>query len=206
MTTVHTPQSQMRQMKGVILFIAVMVLLVIFLRIIGLITEWFWFQEVGYQTIFTVTLLAKIKTGALFGAGFFIIFCGSLLIALHLSRVPLFGDQAGAAGFRIPLQEMGPGLLKVMIPVAALLFALFAAANGSAQWENLLLFLNPSPFGVSDPLFPRPGSGRSPRRHGFILRSSSPSSFSGASSAPGSTSTICSSRNGGWSSGRATPT
>ena len=153
MTTVHTPQSQMRQMKGVILFIAVIVLLMIFLRIIGLITEWFWFQEVGYQTIFTVTLLTKIKTGALFGAGFFIIFCGNLLIALRLSRVPLFGDQAGAAGFRIPLQEMGPGLLKVLIPVGALLFALFAAANGSAQWENLLLFLNPSPFGVSDPLF-----------------------------------------------------
>ena len=153
MTTVHTPQSQMRQIKGVILFIAVMVLFMIFLRIIGLITEWFWFQEVGYQTIFTVTLLAKIKTGALFGAGFFIIFCGNLLIALRLSRVPLFGDQTGAAGFRIPLQEMGPGLLKVLIPIGALLFALFAAANGSAQWENLLLFLNPSPFGVSDPLF-----------------------------------------------------
>ena len=69
----------------------------------------------GYQTIFTVTLLAKIKTGALFGAGFFIILCGNLLIALRLSRAPLFGDQAGAAGFRIPLQEMEPGLLKVLI-------------------------------------------------------------------------------------------
>ena len=153
MTTVPMPQSQMRQMKGVIFFIAVMVLLMVFLRIIGLITEWFWFQEVGYQTIFTVTLLAKIKTGALFGAAFFIIFCGNLLIALRLSRAPLFGDSGNLAGFHIPLQEMGPGLLKVLIPVAALLFSLFAAANGSAQWENFLLFLNPTPFSVSDPLF-----------------------------------------------------
>ncbi len=48
---------------------------------------------------------------------------------------------------------MEPGLLKVLILIGSLLFGLFAAANGSAQWENLLLFLNPSPFGVSDPLF-----------------------------------------------------
>jgi uncharacterized membrane protein (UPF0182 family) len=153
MTTIHTPQSQIRQMKGVIIFIAAMVLLMIFLRIVGLITDWFWFQEVGYQTIFTVTLLAKIKAGALFGAAFFIILCGNLLIALRMSRAPLFGDQWGAAGFRIPLQEMGPGLLRVLILIGALLFALFVGANGSAQWENLLLFMNPTPFGVSDPLY-----------------------------------------------------
>ncbi len=98
MTTVHTPQSQMRQIKGVILFIAVMVLFMIFLRIIGLITEWFWFQEVGYQTIFTVTLLAKIKTGALFGAGFFIILCGNLLIARSGYRIQLSGLSGKACG------------------------------------------------------------------------------------------------------------
>ncbi len=48
---------------------------------------------------------------------------------------------------------MEPGLLKVLILMGSLLIGLFAAANGSAQWENLLLFLNPTPFGVSDPLF-----------------------------------------------------
>ena len=153
MTTIPMPKSQIRQMKGVIFFIAVMVLLTAFLRIIGLITEWFWFQEVGYQTIFTVTLLTKIKTGALFGVLFFIIFCGNLLIALRLSRSPLFGYEGNVAGFKIPLQEMGPGLLKVLIPVGALLFSLFAAFSGSAQWENFLLFLNPTSFGVPDPLF-----------------------------------------------------
>ncbi|MEI7672378.1 MAG: UPF0182 family protein, partial [Deltaproteobacteria bacterium] len=153
MTIIRTPQPQARQMKGVFLFIAALVLFMLLTQIIGMITEWFWFQEVGYQTIFSVTLLAKLKTGALFGAGFFIILCGNLLIALRLSRVPLYSDLAGAAGFRIPLQELEPGLLKTMIPLGALLFAFFAAANGSAQWENLLLFQNASPFGISDPLF-----------------------------------------------------
>ena len=154
MTTVPIPQSQMRQMKGVIFFIAGMVLMTAFLRIIGLITEWFWFEEVGYQTVFTVTLLTKIKTGALFGAGFFIIFCGNLLIALRLSETPLFAEPGNTAGFHMPLQadrtrpSQGPDSRR-----APSCSPLFAAANGSAQWENLLLFLNPTPFGVTDPLF-----------------------------------------------------
>ncbi len=157
MSIVRAPQPQLRQMKGVILFIAAMVLLTIFFRIISLITEWFWFQEVGYQTIFTVTLLAKIKTGALFGAGFFIILAGNLWIAFLLSRSPLYSQHADTAGFqfRVPLQEIGPGLLKALIPAGALLFSIFAAMNGTAQWEKLLLFLNPTPFGVTDPLYDR---------------------------------------------------
>ncbi|MBU1184916.1 MAG: UPF0182 family protein [Proteobacteria bacterium] len=138
-------------MKVMILFIAALVLLVVFLRIIGLITDWFWFQEVGYQQIFTVTLLAKIKTGFLFGAVFFLILYGSLLIALRLSREPLFGDQAGS--FDIPLRQMEPGALKILVSAGSLLFGLFAAANGSDQWENFLRFVNATPFGVSDPLF-----------------------------------------------------
>ncbi|MFH1911483.1 MAG: UPF0182 family protein, partial [Pseudomonadota bacterium] len=151
MTAVRTPHPQTRKMKGMILFIAALVLLVVFLRIIGLITDWFWFQEVGYQQIFTVTLLAKIKTGFLFGAVFFLILYGSLLIALRLSREPLFGDQAGS--FDIPLRQMEPGALKILVSAGSLLFGLFAAANGSDQWENFLRFVNATPFGVSDPLF-----------------------------------------------------
>ncbi|MDA8124550.1 MAG: UPF0182 family protein [Deltaproteobacteria bacterium] len=151
MTIIPTPRAQSRP-KGVIVVIAALVLLVAFLRIIGLLTEWFWFQEVGYQTIFTVSLLAKIKTGLLFGVGFFILFYGNLIAAFRLSRNPLYGDPA-AGGFALPLRELPPKALNLLILTGSLLFALFAATNGAAQWENGLLFLNASPFGVSDPLF-----------------------------------------------------
>jgi uncharacterized membrane protein (UPF0182 family) len=151
MSITRLPQAQTRQMRGIALFIAALIIFVIFRKFIVLITDWFWFQEVGYQTIFTVTLLSMIKTGALFGIGFFTILYVNLLVALRLSRDPLFEDRGGA--FNIPLRGMTPDTLKVLIFAGSLLFGLFAAANGSAQWENLLLFLNPSPFGVTDPLF-----------------------------------------------------
>ena len=151
MTIIRTPHAQPKPMKGMIVVIAALALLALFFRIIGLITEWFWFQEVGYQTIFTVTLMAKLKAGALFGACFFIVLYANLLIALNLSRRPLFGNQG--EGFGLPFREMTPSALKILALMASLLIGLFAGVNGSAQWENLLLFLNPTPFGLFDPLF-----------------------------------------------------
>ena len=41
MTVIRTPRSQIRQMRGVLLFVAAFILLTFFLRIIGLITDWF---------------------------------------------------------------------------------------------------------------------------------------------------------------------
>jgi len=42
-----TPPSPMRGAMGGILFIAVIMILMLFWRGIGLIADWFWFQEVG---------------------------------------------------------------------------------------------------------------------------------------------------------------
>ncbi len=144
MTIIRTPQA--RPMRGMIIFVAALVLFIVFLRIIGLITDWFWFQEVGYQTIFTVTLLAKIKTGALFGAGFFIILYGNLLIALSLSRIPLFGDQAGAGAFGIPHREMEPGLLKILILIG------IAPRRSFRRGQRLRPVGEPPPLPEPDPL------------------------------------------------------
>jgi uncharacterized membrane protein (UPF0182 family) len=153
MSTIPMPKSQARQMRGIIFVVGALILLTLFLRIIGMITEWFWFQEVGYQRVFSVTLLAKIKSGALFGAAFFVLLYANLLIAFSRSRDPLFGYQTAAESMGLPLREFEPGTLKVLLAAGALILSLFAAANGAAQWENLLLFLNPTPFAVTDPLF-----------------------------------------------------
>ena len=133
------------------LFVAAFVLLTFFLRIIGLITDWFWFQEVGYTKIFTITLLAKIKTAALFGMGFFVLFYLNLWLALRLSGESRFTDSMGP--FAVPLRDIAPGAFKMLILAASVLFGIFAAMSGVDQWENLLLFLNPTPFMSPDPLF-----------------------------------------------------
>jgi hypothetical protein len=149
--TIIPPQGQPRQIRTTLIFVAAFALLIAILRLVGLLTEWFWFQEVGYQTIFTTTLLAKIKTGALFGVGFCILLFGNLWLAHRLSVNPLYGDQAG--GFSAPFPNLERTPLKPLMLGGSLLGGLFAAVNGASQWEHLLRFLNGAPFGVTDPLF-----------------------------------------------------
>ena len=52
-------------------------LIVFFLRIIGLITDWYWFEEVGYVNVFTVALWAQLKMALIFGVAVFAIIYGT---------------------------------------------------------------------------------------------------------------------------------
>ncbi|MCJ7494795.1 MAG: UPF0182 family protein, partial [Deltaproteobacteria bacterium] len=83
--TPGTPLPPLRKAIGVFILIAGFVLLTLLWRAVEMITDWFWFQEVGYQKIFTVTLVAQMKLAAIFGIAFFVIFYLNLFLASRLS-------------------------------------------------------------------------------------------------------------------------
>jgi uncharacterized membrane protein (UPF0182 family) len=147
----NTSARQSGQKYGMAVFVVALISLLALTRAVTLITDWLWFQEVGYQTVFNVTMFAKIKTGALFGVFFFIILYASASIAMRLSESSPFTDTSGV--FPLPFREMAPHDMKALILSGSLVLAFFAALNGAAQSENMLLFLNATPFGLADPLF-----------------------------------------------------
>jgi uncharacterized membrane protein (UPF0182 family) len=120
---------------------------------IYLFTDWLWFLEVGYQTVFKVIMTAKITTGAIFGVVFFLILYASSAIAIRFSQNPIFADSTG--GFPLPFREMETGTIKALASAGILLLSIFASINGSSQSDNMLLFTNASRFGLDDPLFGR---------------------------------------------------
>ena len=61
------PIPPLRSAMGIILFFAAIVLLTLIWRGIELLTDWWWFQEVGYENVFSVTFLTQMKVAALFG-------------------------------------------------------------------------------------------------------------------------------------------
>jgi uncharacterized protein len=79
------PFSPWRSSAGFFLLMMLLILLTILWRGIEVPTEWFWFQEVGYETIFTITLLAQMKVAAYLGVGFFLLFFGNLFLANRFS-------------------------------------------------------------------------------------------------------------------------
>jgi len=146
-------QMRMPSNRGMILFIVVFGLIVFFWRIVGLVTDWFWFQEVGYESVFSVTLWAQIKTALVFGLAFFAVFYANLFAAARLSSKIHVVVVEGS--IHVPPWGIANQQLNLLILIVSLLFSFFAASSGANQWENYLKFFNASSFGVSDPLFQR---------------------------------------------------
>jgi uncharacterized membrane protein (UPF0182 family) len=136
-----------------VLFVLALLLFMAFTKLIHLFTDWLWFVEVGYQTVFKVIMTAQITAGAIFGVVFFAVLSVSSAIAIRFSENPIFADSAGA--FPFPFRGMGKETIQALALAGILLLSLFAAINGSTQSDNMLLFRNASDFGLDDPLFGR---------------------------------------------------
>lgn len=156
MSPKKTPGAQippLRRAMGVILFISALVLLMTLWRGIEMITDWFWFQEVGYEKIFSVTVLTQLKVAAIFGGAFFVIFYLNLFLANRYSTRGYWVDRSDPV--QIPPWEIGDQPIGLLILLGSVLFSVFAAFRGSTHWETYLRFFNPTPFGITDPLFDR---------------------------------------------------
>jgi hypothetical protein len=151
MANFKVPLPRLQNFKVLFLFIVVFGIFAVSMQVIMLIADWLWFQEVGYQDIFYITLLTKLKMAALFGIVFFIIFYLNLFLAVRMSS-PIVVFDAGDT-VQAPPWEIESKRLQVLILAASVFLALFAASYGTSQWENFLLFTNATSFGISDPLF-----------------------------------------------------
>jgi uncharacterized membrane protein (UPF0182 family) len=120
--------------------------------LIGLAADWYWFQAVGFQAVFTKMLSTRITLGL--GAGSF----AFLFLYLNLrfpQRRGVFRpivvslDQTSTTSI-----DLTRPLRRLTWPVALLLAVLIGTLVSSA-WLSVLAFLHRTPFGVSDPIFHR---------------------------------------------------
>ena len=114
-------------------------------------TDWLWFKEVGFQTVFATSLVARIGLFVLGGAFAFAWFYGNVRIA-----------RGSATGFPVLYINRGDGVsidisrafTRLFFP-AALFIALLTAISFSASWLTVLKGLNGVSLGQRDPLFNR---------------------------------------------------
>ncbi|NIO21864.1 MAG: UPF0182 family protein, partial [Candidatus Aenigmarchaeota archaeon] len=123
---------------GNTLFIIIFILLVSFSGIINIFGDWFWFSSLGYDQVFLKMLLTSVTLGVIFGLSFFIF---------------AFINIKAAKRFSVRKSERGKakGMEKILILLAGL-FAIMLGITFS-NWEVFLKFLNPSVFGIADPVF-----------------------------------------------------
>ncbi len=125
-------------------------LLLVLSQIVGLWTDWMWFQEVGYTTVFGNILRTKIWLFVLFGLGMGGFVGGNLYLAFRLRPLSR-GSSADQVLERYrmlfsPRIGLWTGLVGGLV-------GLFAGLSGQAHWQQWMLFRNRVEFGAEDPQF-----------------------------------------------------
>ena len=113
-------------------------------------TEWLWFGETGYQSVFLKSLAAKGLIGAAVFVPAFLFLLGNLRLALRGFTSPYVVFPGGGDLQPIVLEPRHFGLVAILVSAV---LAFFLSVVASSQWLTILRFLEPTPFGQADPLF-----------------------------------------------------
>ena len=117
----------------------------------GFYTDWLWFREVGFTSVFVTVLQTQVLLGVVTGAAFFLILYGNVILARRLASREVLVVVDDTAGLPSP-EVLDPYLRRLTFP-SSVVIALFVGWLGTDCWELVLKALHPTPFGVRDPLF-----------------------------------------------------
>jgi len=122
-------------------------------QILGLYTDWLWFREVQFTSVFLTVLRTQVILGVVTAAAFFLILYVNVLLAWRLTPRDAIVVADDALGLPSP-EVLEPHVRRLALPVSVVL-ALLVGWAGTGRWELVLQALNPTPFGIRDPLFDR---------------------------------------------------
>ncbi|MFY9462100.1 MAG: UPF0182 family protein, partial [Candidatus Sungiibacteriota bacterium] len=131
-------------------FVGIFVVFILFSSIVGFITDWWWFSEVGHTQIFIKSLVAKIALFLATGifAAVFLLANFSLAIRSRISWTAVL--PAAVIGQQVNVDSRRVKKLAVVLSVViALFFGLVAAGN----WQEILKYISSAAFGAADPVF-----------------------------------------------------
>jgi uncharacterized membrane protein (UPF0182 family) len=119
--------------------------------LIALLTDWWWFREIGYQIVFTRELITRVLLFLVAGGLTF----GVLFLNLRIAQRGLVPDPiVFRLGQSVPRVDVTRALLRLTLP-ASLFLALLAGMAASPAWDTVLQLIYATPFGTTDPLFSR---------------------------------------------------
>ena len=140
----------MTRPQPIVLLVFVVVALGILAQVVPFYTDWLWFGEVGYTTVFWNTLSLR---GLLFTAvtvGVLIFLWSNLTLAARTAAPDVLWeleDQLGLPG-RVVIEP----LIRRFLPIVLTVIAIISGLRASSRWEIVLGYNNAQPFNVKDPL------------------------------------------------------
>ncbi len=138
--------------RVILITVAVFFVALIFLPwLASFATDWLWFQEIGFETVFTKSLVWRVMLFLIGGALAFVFFYGNVRIARGPEKTfPVLYVNRGD-GVSVDVSRM---FSKVFFP-AALVMSFLSAVTASTLWMTFLKAFNAVAVGTQDPLFGR---------------------------------------------------
>ena len=132
-------------------FVVLVMAAMAFVMFSGFWTDWLWYRSVGYSSVFSTTITARLGLFFVFGLG-----AGAAVgLNIHLAhrlRPPLGAmsvEQQSLDRYRLGI---APYRGRVLLAVS-LLVGFVSGASASGEWSTWLSYVNAVPFGTRDPQF-----------------------------------------------------
>ncbi len=142
-------EQPQRNPRRLLWFLIPILFFLFFNQIIGFISDWYWYSSLDVSSVLVTRIVAKLGLFLVGGLGFWLIVALNVILARRFSPNGLSGTPV-----EVTLSAFGLRVVPTVLTVAGLL-AFFVGLSTAASWENVLLYLNQSSFGVADPLFNR---------------------------------------------------
>ena len=121
-----------RWVKRAVILAIILVLIVIF-NIAGLVTDYWWFKALEFESIFLISLKTKVFLFVLGAVIFYVFAWANLWLASRFHQ--------------------GLKLSRRIKSLVVFILSLFAGLTLSVSWLIILQYLNQVPFNLSDPIF-----------------------------------------------------
>lgn len=129
--------------KIMTVILVIVVILALFLGLIGFISDFMWFKEMGYTAVFFKQLVTQLTVGI----PTFLVVTGMVMLYLHHLRKSYFSKIASS-------ETTDMKKLKKTTNILAVVFGAIATFMTVVQlWFEILKFANSSDFDIKDPLF-----------------------------------------------------
>jgi len=137
------------------LLIGTIVLLVLIFggTLARLYTDWLWFGEVGYRSVFWTRLFTRFELGAIAGILFFAIVYSNLWLARRLA--PAVTPRYERNELRVRISDFARRGLGLLVLALVLFASVLAALEASTHWLSYQMFTHASRFADTDPIFHR---------------------------------------------------
>jgi len=135
----------------ILILIVVFVVLPLVSSLLYFYTDWLFFVETGFSSVFTTTVYAKAAAGLFFGILLFVFAQINLLLANRTEFPHTAVFIVGGGEYRIKRDD-AVRLVKPLGLLVTAVLALFAGNWGAMQWMDVLLFTNRVTVGIADPV------------------------------------------------------